>query len=48
MIAVIAQQTLETDGAEAVLAEGLDFLGRVDLAPALLKLADLIVTHRPF
>jgi hypothetical protein len=45
MVSVLHQEALEADRAQVVLAEGLDVLQRVDLAPAVLKLTDLIVTH---
>jgi hypothetical protein len=45
MISVVAEQALETDGAQVIFAEGLDFFWLMDLASAVLKLADLVVTH---
>jgi hypothetical protein len=45
MVAMLTQQALKTDGAQVVLAEGLDFLRRMDLTPTVLKLTYLVVTH---
>jgi hypothetical protein len=45
VVAVVSEQALEANGAEAVLAECLDFLGAVNLAAGLLELTNLVVTH---
>jgi hypothetical protein len=45
MISVVAEETLETYGAEVIFAEGLDLLRLMNLTPAVLKLPDLVVTH---
>lgn len=42
---MVAQEALEADGAETVLAEGLDFLGLMDFALGLHKLTDLVVPN---
>lgn len=45
VVSMLPEQALEADGAQIVLAKGLDFLCRVDLTPAILKLSNLVVTH---
>ncbi len=45
VISVLTQEALEAYRTQVVLAECLDLLGRMYLAPTLLKLSNLIVTH---
>jgi hypothetical protein len=42
---MLPQQTLEANGAKIVLAKSLNLFRRMNLAPALLELAYLIITH---
>jgi hypothetical protein len=48
VISVLTQQALEAYRAKVILAEGFDVFCRVDLAPALLELTNLIVVHDIF
>lgn len=47
VVSVISQEALETNGTEVIFAEGFDFFRLVNLAPTVLELADLVVTHLP-
>jgi hypothetical protein len=42
---MLHQEALEADGTEVVLAKGLNVLQWMNLAPTVLELTDLIVTH---